>query len=214
VKFIVGLGNPGGTYRRSRHNVGFLVVDRFSETEAFPPARRAGDVLHTRKRVHGQVVCLVEPQAYMNLSGPAVRGFLEEAEPGRLVAGEPGEDLLVVHDDLDLPLGKLRFRSRGSSGGHRGVASLIDALGTDGFARLKIGIGRREGEDAADYVLEPLEGEDEEVLRSIADAAARTLPLWVREGTEEAATRYNGQGALSPRAPRAGEEEGGRGAQA
>ena len=211
MKFIVGLGNPGDTYRRSRHNVGFLVVDRFSETEAFPPARRAGDVLHTRKRVHGQVVCLVRPQAYMNLSGPAVRGFLEEEEPGRLDAGEPGEDLLVVHDDLDLPLGKLRFRARGSSGGHRGVESLIDALGTDGFARLKVGIGRREGEEAADYVLEPLEGEDEEVLRAIADAAARTLPVWVREGTEAAAFRFNGQRVLSPGA---GEDGGERGAQA
>ena len=195
MRFIVGLGNPGDAYRRSRHNVGFLVVERLSETEAFPPARRAGDVLHTRKRVHGREVCLVRPQAYMNLSGPAVRGFLEETEPGRLEESEPGEDLLVIHDDLDLPLGRLRFRSRGSSGGHRGVESLIDALGTDGFARLKVGIGRREGEDAADYVLEPLEGEDEDVLRSIADAAARTLPLWVREGTEAAASRYNGQAA-------------------
>ena len=197
MKFIVGLGNPGNAYQRSRHNVGFLAVERFSESEAFPQAQRAGDVLHTRKRFRGQVVCLVRPQAYMNLSGPAVRGFLEEADRGRLDAGEPGEDLLVVHDDLDLPLGKLRFRSGGSSGGHRGVASLIDALGTDGFARLKVGIGRREGEDAADYVLEPLEGEDEEVLRSIADRAAGALPLWVREGTEAAASRYNGQASIA-----------------
>jgi PTH1 family peptidyl-tRNA hydrolase len=196
VKFIVGLGNPGDAYRHSRHNVGFLVVERFSDVAAFPSARGAGDVLHTRTRVHGQVVCVVRPQSYMNLSGPAVRGFLEEAEPGRLDAGEPGDDLLVVHDDLDLPLGKLRFRSGGSSGGHRGVASLIDALGTDGFARLKVGIGRREGEDAADYVLEPLAGEDEEVLRSIADSAAVALPLWEREGTEAAASRYNGQASI------------------
>jgi PTH1 family peptidyl-tRNA hydrolase len=198
VKFIVGLGNPGDEYRRSRHNVGFLVVERFSEAESFPAARRDGEVLCSQKRVHGDVVCVVRPQAYMNLSGPAVRSFLADAGPERLRKDEPGEDLLVVHDDLDLPLGKIRFRSRGSSGGHRGVESLIDALGTDVFSRLKVGIGRREGEDAAEYVLEPLEGDEEKLLRSIADAAARALPFWVRQGTEAAASRYNGQGSLVP----------------
>jgi PTH1 family peptidyl-tRNA hydrolase len=209
LRVIVGLGNPGESYRSSRHNVGFLVVERFSELEGFPPPRRDGGVLHARKRVHGHVVCLVCPQTFMNLSGPAVRDFLEElASPGEVGESEYGDVMLVVHDDLDLPFGKLRFRGRGSSGGHRGVESIMEALGTDGFSRLKVGIGRREGEAASDYVLEPLRGEDEKALLQIAEGAARTLPSWVREGTEAAASRYNGQASPAPPAGKREEESG------
>jgi PTH1 family peptidyl-tRNA hydrolase len=104
----------------------------------------------------------------------------------------PVKSLLVVHDDLDLPLGRVRFRGRGSSGGHRGIASIIEAFSTDDFARLKVGVGRPEAMDAADYVLAPLRGEEEKKLLEIASRAAETLPVWLSEGTESCANRYNG----------------------
>jgi len=104
------------------------------------------------------------------------------------------DQLLVVHDDLDLPEGKLRFRSRGSSGGHRGVDSIIEALGTIAFGRLKVGIGRPEGREARDYVLEPLQGSAEEKFLRTAVMAAKTLPVWIREGLEVSARQFNGPG--------------------
>jgi len=106
--------------------------------------------------------------------------------------------LLVVHDDLDLPWGKLRFRESGASGGHRGMASLIEALGTEGLGRLKVGIGRREGSDAAEYVLEPLRGEGAEQLLNVAAHAAKTLPVWIEHGIQTCANQFNGSvGELS-----------------
>ncbi len=146
----------------------------------------------------------------MNLSGIALKDFLSYCVPaGFLEApGDRGpsegtrtfEDvLLVVHDDLDLPFGKVRFRGSGSSGGHRGVDSVIAALGRQDFGRFKIGIGREEGVDPKEYVLRSVAGRDWEILKSVAQQAARCLPVWIREGLRACANRFNGPaGDLRP----------------
>ncbi len=189
----MGLGNPGESYARSRHNAGFLVLDRFALAEGFPPARRKFQVKYTEKKLDGEPVFLLEPETYMNRSGPAVREFLAYFGPGDGPRPLPGltDSLLVVHDDLDLEEGRLRFRARGASGGHRGVASLIEAFSTEDFSRLKVGIGRRADAEAADYVLERVSGEEEKRLVDVCSRAAGTLPLWIREGTSACANRFN-----------------------
>ncbi|MBI4600347.1 MAG: aminoacyl-tRNA hydrolase [Planctomycetes bacterium] len=191
MKFIVGLGNPGEAYARSRHNVGFLVVDQFARDQEFPAARRKLAVRYREKRLSGAPVFLLQPETFMNRSGPAVRDLV--AYFGGDVPPAEG-DLLVVHDDLDLPRGRLRFRAQGSSGGHRGVESVIQALATDRFHRLKIGIGRPEhaGRDAADYVLERLGGDEETLLLEVASRAAKMLGVWIDEGIVACANRFNG----------------------
>lgn len=165
--------------------------------------------------LQGERVVLVQPRSYMNMSGTAVRPFLSNTPIWGLVldecrggaepeGGRRGrtprlcDSLLVIHDDLDLPFGKLRYRSRGSSGGHRGVESLIGTLGTSEFSRLKIGIGRRTGADSADYVLEPLPSGEDRLFNDVASLAARTLPVWIEDGVEVCANRFNGSsGELS-----------------
>lgn len=188
----------------SRHNLGFLVVDQFRTTEDFSRPLKKFESLYVDKEIYGEKVALVKPQTYMNLSGRAVQAvlryfaasLLEQEEgksgPGREEPIDLSRHLLVIFDDLDLPLGKLRFRGRGSSGGHRGVASVIDAIGTDRFSRLRVGSGREAGREAAEFVLEPLSAEDENRLREAAVLAAKTLPLWIQEGVDACANRFNG----------------------
>ncbi|HVR75352.1 MAG TPA: aminoacyl-tRNA hydrolase [Planctomycetota bacterium] len=211
----MGLGNPGSLHARSRHNAGFLVVDRFASREGFPRAVEGQQVSTSERNMDGEDVILVKPRSYMNRSGPAVRDFLfTRAGLEDALAGLE-EMLLVVHDDLDLPAGRIRFRSRGSSGGHNGVASLIEALGTEAFSRLKVGIGRPPTERSpaagpdgagvgtacavdggaleADYVLEPLTGVEEKRLLEVTSRTAETLPFWIREGTKACANRFNGE---------------------
>jgi PTH1 family peptidyl-tRNA hydrolase len=215
VKIIVGLGNPGKEYVRSRHNAGFRVLERFAATSGFPPAARKRQVEVTEMEMHGERVALVKPRSYMNTSGTAVRPYLSNTRIWRLVLEECSDSaasssdgegrtprlcdsLLVIHDDLDLPFGKLRYRRRGSSGGHRGVESLIHALGTSEFSRLKIGIGRRDGADSAEYVLESLASREDRLFDDVASLAARTLPVWIQDGVEVCAHRFNGSsGELS-----------------
>lgn len=198
----MGLGNPGKEYAASRHNVGFLVLDQFAKGEDFSRGKKKFKVLSMEKKIGEETVFLLKPETFMNLSGPAVRDFLSyfsrSPDPALFDSGLE-DQVLVVHDDLDLPEGKLRFRARGSSGGHRGVASIIEALGTSDFGRLKIGIGRREGSEAISYVLEPLQGPDEERLSTVAAEAAKTLPVWIREGLEACANRFNSPKDSSPK---------------
>jgi len=167
------------------------VVERFAADEQFPPPRRKFSVKYTEKKLDGEPVFLLEPETYMNRNGPAVRELLAYFG-GPRATESIAETLLVVHDDLDLPEGRLRFRSDGSSGGHRGVQSLIEALGSGSFARLKVGIGRRAGSEAADYVLERLSREEEAQFLELCVEAARTLPVWIRQGVTACANRFNG----------------------
>ena len=168
---VVGLGNPGPEYRDTRHNIGQRVVDHLAQRlkKAWHPDARA---LVARGSWRGDTLYLVKPQAFMNLSGPAVAAALR-----RLDAGP--EDLILVYDDIDMTLGKVRTRLRGSAGGHNGVQSVIDVLGTEAIRRVKIGIGRpAHKSQVPDHVLTTFEPEEEEtVTAAVATAAERVLGL-------------------------------------
>ena len=183
MKIVVGLGNPGREYAATRHNLGFMVTDEL--------ARRAG-AAGSRKRFRseiaegtlaGEKLILVKPQTYMNLSGHAVREVVNWYRVARA-------DLLVVLDDLDLPFGTLRLRADGSAGGHNGLASILEQLGSRAVPRLRIGIGRRPGAATA-QVLSRFSAEEEKELPSVVAAAADCAVLWIEEGITTAMNRCN-----------------------
>ena len=187
MRWIVGLGNPGKRYAGTRHNVGFEVVDRFARRLGYGSFHKKFSSWIADKAIDaagGEKVFLMKPQTYMNRSGIAVKEALG------YFGGDPKE-MLVVHDDLDLPLGRLRYKQDGSSGGHRGVDSVLQDLGTEEFDRLKVGIGRREGQDPAEYVLDPAGGEERAALDQALERAAESLDVWIHDGFERAAQLYN-----------------------
>lgn len=184
-KVIVGLGNPGSSYARSLHNAGFLTVDRIVGSGAKWEKWRNLAIICTVE-IEGVAVILVKPTTYMNLSGKAVRPLLRQT--GLLL-----QDLLVIHDDLDLPSGKIRLRpGGGSSGGHRGVQSIIEHLQSRDFARLRIGVGRPpEGEDPAKYVLQPIPYEKRIAFDTLCEQASDAASSWAVQGIETAMNKYN-----------------------
>lgn len=179
---IVGLGNPGPEYRDTRHNVGARVLDGLATTLHARFGREGGHLVAAARR-HGEPVHLIKPQSYMNETGPAVARLARRLHLGPA-------DLVVVFDDLDLPLGTVRVRMRGSAGGHNGVRSLIEALGTDDIRRVKIGIGRPESagggrrrEEVVDHVLSSFDPEEYEAVKAACeDAAQQALKLLDRRG--------------------------------
>lgn len=179
---MVGLGNPGPAYRDTRHNVGQRVVEALAAPlRARWEHQRGQDV--ARGRWRGETVYLVKPRSFMNVCGPVVARWCR-------TAGLAPEDLIVVFDDLDLPLGRVRVRMKGSAGGHNGVRSLIEALGTEGFRRVKVGIGRpgepgRDRDRVTDHVLSPFLPEEASVMETAcAEAAAQVLRLVERRTAE------------------------------
>ena len=181
----MGLGNPGKEYEGSRHNAGSLVVAGLADECGIRLSAGRGDFVGGRGRCAGEPVMLVVPLTYMNASGRAVAQALDEAEAG------PGE-LLVVCDDVDLPLGRLRLRAAGGDGGHRGLASVIAALGTEEFARLRLGVGRPpEGGDTADYVLDAFSVDEGATVREMVERGAEAVRTMLREGIEQAMTVFN-----------------------
>jgi len=194
LKFIVGLGNPGRRYVGTRHNIGFDVVEDFARREFFEGERRKFQALYSEKslslRRGAEKVLVLRPQAYMNLSGNAVRDLLGFYG---VVVREPLTDtLLVVYDDLDLPEGRLRYRATGSAGGHLGVQSVIDCIGHRDFSRLRVGIGRRAGAEAADFVLEKVETSARAVFDAAVRAASQSISVWLEDGVAAAMNRFNG----------------------
>ena len=184
-RLIVGLGNPGPGYARHRHNVGFMVVDRFADRHGLRFTRREANALVAGGEFEGRPLTLAKPQTWMNRSGAAARPLL------RRYARGPAE-LLVVYDDLDLPLGRLRLRPEGSAGGHNGLRDIIAALGTQAFPRLRLGIGRPPaGEDPADYVLSPFTADERPLVEQMLDDAVAALELVLREGVARAMTEVN-----------------------
>jgi PTH1 family peptidyl-tRNA hydrolase len=214
---VVGLGNPGAEYAAHRHNIGFRVVDALAQTHRLTFRRRKGTKAHVAEGwVGSQPVLLAKPQTFMNLSGQAV-GRLSRAH-----AISP-DRILVVYDDLDLPLGRLRLRPEGGSGGHKGMRSIIDSLGTQAFPRLRVGIDRPPGRtDPVDYVLQPFVGEERPLLNEAVQRAVAAIECWLAEGIVVAMERFNRQAdtaagqepgpGLSPQAldpPPPGGQEGG-----
>lgn len=183
MKVVVGLGNPGREYAGTRHNVGYGVVDILA---ASPRAGRfqerfAGAVAELTEGA-GKVL-LVKPMTFMNLSGQCVRELLDFYQV-------PVEELLVVCDDINLPLGKLRFRSRGSHGGHNGLRNIQQHLGTSEYARLRIGVGAPEN-DLVDHVLSRFRARELPIIRDAAALAAQAVGVWIEKGTEVCMNRYN-----------------------
>jgi PTH1 family peptidyl-tRNA hydrolase len=183
MKAIVGLGNPGNQYAGTRHNIGFLVVDRLAALYNAQPAKTRFKSLVTEVTVGPEKVILLKPQSYMNLSGDAVRLM---GSWYKLYADE----ILVVLDELDLPFGTLRLRERGSAGGHNGLSSVIQQLGTSEFPRLRVGIGRGRSQAIA-RVLSKFSEEEARELPEVIERASEAATIWVTDGAVAAMNRVN-----------------------
>ncbi len=182
TRLVVGLGNPGSRYERTRHNVGFMLVDELARRYGVSTWKEKHKALQAH--VPARAIMLVKPQTFMNASGEAVAPIAAWWKTSR-------SGILVVYDDLDLPLGRLRLRTQGSSGGHNGVKSLIACLGGEDFPRLRIGIGR--GAHAAiDHVLTPFTDEESRALPRILEASADGVERWLNDGPLLAASFLNG----------------------
>lgn len=187
MKVICGLGNPGERYRLTRHNVGFRVVDLLADRWGLTGQGRVRDgatLLEARRPEPIDRVLLVKPLKYMNLSGGALRAALRQTDV------EIGNDLLVVADDIDLPLGRIRLRRSGSAGGHNGLRSIIAALGTDEFHRLRIGVGR--AGEAVDHVLATFKPDERELADEMIQVGADAAERWLSDGIDEAMNAFNG----------------------
>jgi PTH1 family peptidyl-tRNA hydrolase len=183
---VAGLGNPGSKYENTRHNVGFLVADQLGERGRFPIQRLKFHALTNTAVIGGQGVLVMKPTTYMNLSGEAV------GEAARFYK-IPADHVLVISDDVDLPLGKLRIRKSGSAGGHNGLKSIIQHLGSDQFPRLRIGVGGKPHPDydMADWVLGKFQGEDKKRIDQAVDRAADAVEVLLQSGAEKAMNQYN-----------------------
>jgi PTH1 family peptidyl-tRNA hydrolase len=184
VKLIVGLGNPGQEYKNTRHNVGFMVVEELARELRVIRQKYVHSGVVAWTRFHGETLLIAKPLTFMNLSGKAVQQMVKA---NHITLSE----LMVVVDDLDLELGVIRLRARGGSGGHKGLQSIIDCLGTQDFPRLRVGIGRPPGEDVIDWVLTRFSPDEETVVKPAIDQAVKALKLWLVSGIEKAMNRYN-----------------------
>jgi len=189
VRLIVGLGNPGRDYALTRHNVGWWVVDHLADVWHFDPWRRDGDSLIADGRVAGTRARLMKPQTFMNLSGGALRPYLRRA------TWAPNVDLLVVVDEVALPLGSIRLRAMGSAGGHNGLKSVESVVGTREYARLRVGIGptdeHRQVGDLSDFVLDRFGKDEREIVVGLLPTIASACETWVRDGITPAMNLFN-----------------------
>lgn len=183
---IVGLGNPGPRYHNNRHNVGFMIVDALGEVARIPIRRFEHRALVGKGSLEGEPAILAKPQTFMNDSGQAVAPLMRFYKI-------PEDQLLVVHDDLDLPFGTLRLRPRGGAGGQRGMGSIMARLDSQEFARLRVGIGRPPGRmDPRDYVLHDFDADEEEMMPEVLQSAVEAICRFVSAGIEQAMNDFNG----------------------
>jgi len=185
VKVIVGLGNPGLTYRKTRHNLGHMVVGRLARERGIGFRRGRFECTQGEGTIGEERVLLVRPQTFMNRSGACVAPLMRHL-------GLPPSDLLVICDDVNLELGRLRLRRSGSAGGHKGLGSIIQRLGSDEFARLRLGVGRPPGDpDLVDHVLSSFRRSEWPLVEELLARAAQAAETWVCHGAEEAMNRFN-----------------------
>jgi PTH1 family peptidyl-tRNA hydrolase len=190
LKVIVGLGNPGREYAATRHNVGWWLIDHLADVWHFDRWKKDGESHVANGAVGGVKVRLVKPQTFMNLSGQALKNFV------RRPFWSPAKDLLIVVDEVQLPVGRIRVRPRGSAGGHNGLKSVEHALGTQEYARLRIGVGpseERKGiyKDLADFVLSPFARDERDDILALMPQLTSTVETWLNEGVEKAMNLYN-----------------------
>jgi len=181
---IVGLGNPGAEYENTPHNLGFMVIDRLAESHAIRVSRKENFSYVGLGAIKGKQIALAKPQTYMNLSGPAVKGLLERYEltPGRVI---------VVYDELDLPFGSLRIKPKGSAAGHKGIGSVINALGTSEIARVRIGIHPDHPVNGEEFVLRPFKKSQKQEVDEAVGRGALAVESIIAEGVEKSMTVFN-----------------------
>ncbi len=188
MKLVVGLGNPGPQYETTKHNVGFWVLDAFADQTHLTFSGKKGDALTSRGQWQASNSAvdfmLVKPQTFMNRSGYSVRSLLHYYKI-------PLSDLILIYDDVDLDIGRVRIKKQGGTGGHRGVASVIQEVGSNQFVRLKIGVGKDPRMNTADYVLSPFHQEDQEKISEVVTQAVTLLPLLLEDKITEAMNRYH-----------------------
>jgi PTH1 family peptidyl-tRNA hydrolase len=191
VKLIIGLGNPGIEYQFTPHNAGFLAVDRIAEDCGAMVTNRRGRALTARTKLAGQDVLLAKPETFMNLSGLSVAALIQEFEISP-------EDVIVLYDELALPLGTIRIRERGSANGHNGVISILRVLGTEEWLRIRIGVGKPALADGReikaggkDYLLSPMRKQDLAVLDEVLDRVKDAVEVVLTEGVSAAMNRFN-----------------------
>lgn len=181
---IIGLGNPGKKYEKTKHNVGFLVIDRLAEEFNIRVEKKQAQALTETVVWDGKKILLVKPQTYMNLSGQSVIQLINYYDNI--------ENFIIVHDDLDMPVGKIRFRKNGSAGGHNGLRSIIKHLNSQDFERLKIGIGHPGNSRVVkDYVLRPFNKDEQQILEESIDKAVEGLKVWLQEDINAAMNKFN-----------------------
>jgi len=184
MKVVVGLGNPGSRYHGTRHNVGFAVVDVLAKGPEVGPFANKFEAEVASWLFQGEKVLLVKPLTYMNLSGRSVRQVLDYHQT-------PVSDLLVICDDINLPLGQLRVRARGTHGGHNGLRDIQNHLGTTEYARLRLGVGGPEGRDLADHVLDRFSPAEKPVIEDAIVKAAQAVGVWLLRGTAACMNEFN-----------------------
>lgn len=181
---IVGLGNPGKKYENTRHNMGFLTIDRMAEEYGISVDKIKFKALVGEGRIAGQRVVLVKPQTYMNLSGQSVQEIMHFYK-------EDIENLIVIYDDLDIPAGKIRVRKKGSAGTHNGMRNIVQMLADDGFPRIRVGIGGEKKGDLIDFVIGGVSKSEMELLREATVQASKAAVAIVEKGIEKAMNEYN-----------------------
>lgn len=185
MKCIIGLGNPGKKYEKTRHNIGFIVLDELSRQHAFSFDKNKFKCEYHIDFIQDQKVLFIKPQTFMNLSGEGVRPLLDYYNVDY-------ENALVIYDDLDLPTGKIRLREKGGHGGHNGIRSLIEHLGTKEFKRLRIGIGRPvDATPIVNYVLKPFSKHEEKEVSFAIDASVKACDMWMNQSFSEVMNAYN-----------------------
>jgi PTH1 family peptidyl-tRNA hydrolase len=185
ARLVVGLGNPGEAYAATRHNAGFMVLDDIANTFSIDFSNRKFEAVFGRGFIEGVQVILVKPMAFMNRSGPPVRNV---AHYFRMLC----EDLLVIHDDIDLAFGKLKIKEKGGDGGHKGLRSIIDAFGGGDFTRLRVGVGRSGADvDVTDHVLGGFNADEKKILPLIINQARDAIITILCKGAKEGMNRFN-----------------------
>ncbi|WP_101847140.1 aminoacyl-tRNA hydrolase [Halobacillus sp. Marseille-P3879] len=185
MKCIVGLGNPGKKYEKTRHNIGFMILDELAEQNQWTISQEKFRGHYTVEHVGGEKILLLKPQTYMNLSGESLRLFMDYYDIEE-------EDILVIYDDLDLPPGKIRLRQKGGHGGHNGIRNIIDHLGTKDFNRLRVGVGRPVGSTTVvDYVLSSFSKEQQEAVREAVIQSVKACESWMELPFNEVMNEFN-----------------------